>query len=140
MADFTFEAPNLAAYERKLLDLGTKQARVIGRKALRSGTNVVLKEARRLVKGGHPDYPNKITGLLAKSLRTRDQGIKGDTITFSVDVSRQAFYAGFVEFGTVRSRPFPFLRPAAEGKAQEAVRVITESIGLDLTDTWKRPV
>jgi len=139
MADFTFEAPNLAAYEQKLLDLGTKQARAIGRKALRKGTNVVLREARRLVKAGHPDYPNKITGLLSRSLRTRDRGIKGDTITFSVDVTRQAFYAGFVEYGTVRSRPFPFLRPAAEGKAQEVVHTLTESIGSDLANTWKRP-
>jgi HK97 gp10 family phage protein len=138
--DFEFKTLNLAAYEQHLLAMGTKVARAAGRKALRQGTNVVLAESRRLVKAGHPQFPERITGLMARSLYTHDRGIMGDTILFSVDLKGMAFYGRFVEFGTSRSRAYPFMRPAAEGKAQEAVAVMADNLRVTIEQSWGRPL
>lgn len=138
--DFNFETPNLAAFEQRLLQMGTTVARAAGRKALRQGANVILHEARLLVKAGHPAFPEKITGLMARSLYTHDRGILGDNIVFSVDLKKMAFYGRFVEFGTSRSRAYPFMRPAAEGKAQEAVRVIADTLQGVIELSWGRPL
>ena len=138
--DFSFQTPNLAAYEQHLLAMGTKVARAAGRKALRQGTNVVLRESRALVSAGHPKFPEKITGLMARSLVTHDRGIIGDTILFSVDLKGMAFYGRFVEFGTSRSRAYPFMRPAAEGKAQEAVTVMADTLQGIIELEWGRPL
>lgn len=134
--DFTFETPGFAAYERMLLAMGTKHARAAGRAALRQGTNVILRESRVLAKAGHPAFPQRVTGLMARSIVTTDRGIVGDTITFSVDVKKLAFYARFVEFGTSRSKPYPFMRPAAENRAQEAVTVMAEVLGKQIAMRW----
>lgn len=138
--DFNFETPNLAAFEQRLLQMGTTVARAAGRKALRQGANVILHEARLLVKAGHPAFPAKITGLMARSLYTHDRGIMGDNIVFSVDLKKLAFYGRFVEFGTSRSRAYPFMRPAAEGKAREAVRVIADTLQGVIELSWGRPL
>ncbi|HWV01819.1 MAG TPA: HK97-gp10 family putative phage morphogenesis protein [Devosia sp.] len=138
--DFNFETPNLAAFEQRLLQMGTTTARAAGRKALRQGANVILRESRRLVKAGHPAFPEKITGRMARSLYTHDRGIMGDNIVFSVDLKKLAFYGRFVEFGTSRSRAYPFMRPAAEGKAQEAVRVIADTLQGVIELSWGRPL
>lgn len=134
--DFEFETLNLAAYEQHLLAMGTKVARAAGRKALRQGTNVVLRESRALVSAGHPKFPEKVTGLMARSLVTHDRGIIGDTILFSVDLKGLAFYGRFVEFGTSRSRAYPFMRPAAENTAQEAVGVMAGTLAVEIQGYW----
>ena len=134
--DFEFQTLNLAAYEQHLLAMGTTAARAAGRKALRQGTNIVLAESRRLVKAGHPAFPEKVTGLMARSLYTHDRGIMGDTILFSVDLKGMAFYGRFVEFGTSRSRAYPFMRPAAENTAQEAVGVIADTLAVEIGTYW----
>lgn len=138
--DFSFQTPNLAAYAERLRQMGTTAARAAGRKAMRQGANVILHEARLLVKAGHPAFPAKITGLMARSLYTHDRGIMGDNIVFSVDLKKLAFYGRFVEFGTSRSRAYPFMRPAAEGKAQEAVRVIADTLQGIIELSWGRPL
>jgi HK97 gp10 family phage protein len=138
--DFNFETPNLAAFEQHLLQMGTTVARAAGRKALRQGANVILREARVLVKAGHPAFPAKITGLMARSLYTHDRGIMGDNIVFSVDLKGMAFYGRFVEYGTSRSRAYPFMRPAAEGKAQEAVTVMADTLQGIIELEWGRPL
>jgi HK97 gp10 family phage protein len=138
MDDFTFAVPGLADFEAKLLELGTAGARRVGRKALRQGTNVITAEARRLGAAGHPAFPNKITGRMVRSIYTHDRGVMGDNIVFSVDVKRLAFYARFVEFGTSRSRAYPFMRPAAEGKARDAVDAIVAVLGPGIELEWSR--
>lgn len=138
--DFSFDTPNLALFEQRLLEMGTTTARAAGRKALRQGANVILAESRRLVKAGHPSFPEKITGLMARSLYTHDRGIMGDNIVFSVDLKKQAFYGRFVEFGTSKTRAYPFMRPAAEGKAQEAVQVMAETLQGVIELSWGRPL
>lgn len=138
MDDFDFTVPNLAAYEQHLLSMGTKVARAVGRKAVRQGANIILHEARALVQAGHPQFPNKITGRLARSLRVRDYGIRGDTITFQINVGKYAFYGRFVEFGTYRTKAYPFMRVAAEKKARAAVVKMSETLRTGIESQWRQ--
>jgi len=52
----------------------------------------------------------------------RNQGKKGN-------LSQDAFYWRFVEFGTAKMSARPFLRPAFEAKKQEAVEAIKNYLG-----------
>lgn len=130
MDGFAFTTPGLAGLEAKLLDLGTAGARRVGRAALRQSANVVLAETRLLAR--------RRTGLLQKSIYVRDGGIQGDTIYFSVSVKQKAFYGKFVEFGTVHSKPFPFMRPAADNTKEESVEVLAKQIGAGLEIEWSK--
>lgn len=130
MDDFRFTTPGLAGFERLLLDLGTAGARRAGRKALRQATNVVLRETRLLAR--------RRTGLLRKSIYTRDGGIIGDTILFSVSVRAQAFYARFLEYGTSRMPAYPFMRPAAENTATGAIQMLARVLGTAIEFEWSR--
>lgn len=112
MADLELEVEGLADLERRLTELGGPGARRSLSKGLRQGTNVVLAEARRRVR--------KKTGATAKATRTKSQGQQGQDLIFSVvtnDVGR------WLERGTSKMPAYPFLRPAAENKAREAVEV-----------------
>lgn len=134
--DFNFNTPNLAAFEQHLLMMGTTAARAAGRKALRQGANVILAASRANVSAGHPNFPAKITGLMARSLYTRDGGIIGDSILFSVDLKGMAFYGRFVEFGTSHARAYPFMRPAAEESAEASVSVTADVLGAAIEGYW----
>ncbi len=115
MADFDMDISGLDNLEARLTDLGGPGARRSLSKGLRAGTNVVLKEARRRV-------PKK-TGATAKATKTKSQGQQGQDIVYSVTTN----YVGrFQELGTSKMPPHPFLRPATEAKAQEAVEVMRD--------------
>jgi HK97 gp10 family phage protein len=49
-----------------------------------------------------------------------------------------AFYAGFVEFGTVKQAPQPFLRPALEQKSPEIVSDFTGDLRKEINAAAKR--
>lgn len=110
MADLDLQVEGLADLERKLLALGGAAAPRALNKGLRAGANVVLKEARRRVR--------KKTGETAKKTKVKAQGVQGSESTQSITTN----YVGrFLELGTSKMQPYPFLRPAMESKAIEAV-------------------
>jgi HK97 gp10 family phage protein len=115
MADLDLEIEGLADLERRLTELGGPGARRSLSKGLRAGSNVVLTEARRRVR--------KKTGATAKATKTKSQGQQGQDITYSVTTN----YVGrFLELGTSKMPPYPFLRPATEVKAREAVEIMRQ--------------
>lgn len=127
----TFETPNLAQYEQMLLQMGTMPARGLGRKAVRQGANVIRDEARLMAP--------RLTGLLRRSIYTKDRGIDGANIVFSISVRMTkgwAFYASWVEFGTINAQPHPFMRPAVDAKKEQAIAVLGATLGAGLTEAW----
>jgi len=115
MADLELEVDGLADLERRLTDIAGPGARRSLTKGLRQGTNMVLAEARRRVR--------KKTGATAKATRTKSQGLRGQDLIFSVvtnDVGR------WLELGTSKMQPYPFLRPATEAMATKAVEVMRD--------------
>lgn len=126
--DFKFDTPGLKEFEAHLLAMGTTVARAAGRAAWRQATNVITLEAREIV--------NRRNGVLKRAIYTRDRGVQGDNIVFSVDIRKQGFYGKFLEFGTVHARAYPFMRPAADNKAQESVRVGAQELGYRIEQQW----
>ena len=110
MADLELQIEGLADLERKLLALGGAAAPRSLNKGLRAGANVVLKEARRRVR--------KKTGDTARKTKVVSQGVQGGESTQSVTTN---FVGRFLELGTSKMQPYPFLRPAMAAKAVEAV-------------------
>lgn len=127
MADFDIEVTGLAELESQLNALSTGGARRSLAKGLRGGANVVRDEARRRVR--------KRTGDTAKKIRVKNQGLKFDELTFSVGVNS---VGRWLEFGTSRMPAYPFLRPAAEAKAAEAVNVIRDITTTAIEQEWDK--
>lgn len=103
------------------------------RQALHDGGEVIAAEARRLAPVD--------TGTLRDSIQVTDERDAslygrpnaGDGISVYVGPvgsteDGDVFYAKFIEFGTTRHGPQPFLRPAIEGKAQEAGEIIVKAL------------
>lgn len=116
--EVTFKLINFDELDRILSGLDMKMQRKVKSKALRAGAKVVLEQARENV----PEY----TGNLKKSLGVSVGRFMGDVearVLARKGKNRQndGWYAHFLEFGTEKQAAQPFLRPAAEDKAPEAI-------------------
>ena len=131
MADFEFKVSGLDKLNAALLELGTNGARRAGKKALRQATNVILQATREAA-------PLRTGNLSKKGFYTHDHGITGDLIFFSVDLKKSAFYGKFLEFGTSKMPAQPFMRPAAENNAREAVAVLGAVLGAQIETEAQR--
>lgn len=126
----------LAANLRKLPERVAKNGL---RSAVAAGAAVVRNEARARAP--------KLTGEMAKDIQIKREREARDGETFAAqysvfvlsgkksrlkgkkrNVQRDSFYWKFVEFGTSKMAPRPFLRPAFEAKKEEAVKVIGEKL------------
>ncbi len=131
MDDFSFDCPGLAAFERMLLAMGTTGARKAGQAAMRDAGPVVVQAVK--------DKAPRRTGLLKRSIWLRSQGVQGDNIVFSVDVRKIAFYARFLEYGTSKMSPKPFMRPGAAEATNQYVATLTVSLGRNIQALWGLP-
>ena len=132
--EMTFTTPNLSQYAAMLQQMAAVPARGIGRKGLRAGANVIRDEARLRAP--------RLTGLLRKSIYTVDGRPQGNYLVTNVRVRMTkgwAFYAGWVEFGTITAQPHPYMRPAVDAKKEEAIAVLGGTIGAALAEAWGLP-
>ena len=86
--------------------------------AIRAGASSIAKEAKKNLK------PHKRTGEIEKSIAVvRRKSNDKNRIVFSVvpRSSKGGWKAHFLEFGTSKMPPIPFLRPAYENKGPEAI-------------------
>lgn len=140
-----------AELERRLKALPGKIAKKLIRRALRSGAKIILAQAKA-------NAPVD-TGALKKSLKVRaakrrGRGSVGVTVsTAEGDFKGDQFYASFIEYGHKRGkRPGkgatdareevparPFMRPAFDEKKQEAVNVISSTLGAGIEQVAKEP-
>lgn len=112
----------LAELRQTLLNLGGEIASKNGgpvRSALAKGARRV-RDSARLIAGSSKDSGRLQNAIFAG--RDRNPGAEGLTESYSVGVKRGnsredtkgAYYWGFIEFGTVKQKAQPFLRPAFE--------------------------
>jgi HK97 gp10 family phage protein len=150
VSEARFQIQGLADLERKISELPQKLARNVMRGALRAGANTLRAEARAKVPVD--------SGALRQSIRVsaRLRGTKATARVTAGGRARKgdAFYAHMVEFGTqahkisanmkralvingqlVRgeishpgARPRPFMRPALDAKAQQAIEDVARYI------------
>ena len=127
---FTFKIEGAKAMDDVLDILGPKIARGLGQAATRAGAKVIVEEAKRIV----PDPTGRLRdSIVIKAIpnKGREKNQVGVLIGFEKPESR---YAGLVEFGTSHSAAHPFMRPAMDTKAAEAL----DAMGASLTKGIKR--
>jgi HK97 gp10 family phage protein len=139
--DLEFNVKGLEEAFKALEQLPAKMEKNILRGAIRAAAKPVAEDARRRAPVLKDADPRRVAGALAKSIRIRSvnfiQGMLrgGVAAGGGVKVGRgkkavaaDAFYARFVEKGTAKMSPRPFLRPAVDTKTPEAIDAATAYI------------
>ncbi|MRG98867.1 hypothetical protein GIY21_01010 [Xanthomonas sontii] len=130
MADFDLQVLGLAELEQSLMQLSEPAARRALRKGMRRGAIVIRNDARARVRVAR--------GRLRRAIRTRERSDEQGWMRFAVEVPKSAFYGKFGEYGTSKMAPWPFMRPAAESKTEEAVAAMRDAIAEAVTLEMQR--
>lgn len=135
------EVQGLRELHQALQQLPVRMEKNILRGAIRAGARVIYEEARRRAPVLKDADPRRIMGALAKSVRIMSPNLRNGTIKGGVmaggkatvgrganKVQANAWYAHFVEYGTVNMPAQPFLRPAVDSRAQTAIEATGQYI------------
>lgn len=114
-----FDIQGAAEVERILKELAPEVASRIGDAGLRAGAKVIATEAKRLVPVDTGKLRDSIAVQVEKKRRDDDERLV--VVGFKRPSSA---IAHLVEFGTVKMAARPFMRPAADAKADEALNAI----------------
>lgn len=90
--------------------------------------------AKRIGKGSKGRLP----GFLRASLRRARKRASDASATVQIGPHRRAFYGMFQEFGTSRQAARPFLRPAFDAKAQEALKLLRDALSAEIVKAAQR--
>lgn len=130
----TFEIQGAKEMEALLKDLGPKVATRLGDKALRAAARPIIKEAKRLVPVRTGQLKRSIVAAKGNNKQTEREVLIG----FKPPVSRRAH---FTEFGTSHSAAHPFIRPAMDARAQDALNAMVDALATGIErEEWKRAV
>ena len=101
---------------------------------LKQALEEALEEIAEKIRDDAKDLAPVDTRSLRKSIRVEKEGelqvsvIAGDSGVINPRTGREVDYAGFVEFGTSRMRPQPYMQPALEKNKDEILRIIRRKI------------
>ena len=119
------EIVGLKELEDKLSNLDVKLS-----KALDEALNEIAEKIRDDAKSFVPVD----TGALRKSIRIEKKGklqvsiVAGGGGVINPRTGREVDYAGYVEFGTSRMNPQPYMQPALEKNHDEILRIVKEKV------------
>jgi HK97 gp10 family phage protein len=74
-------------------------------------------------------YPGVVTGRLRGSINAQVSGVGND---LTLRAGPNVAYAPFLEFGTRKMQPYPFVGPTLDDKGDEAIRTIEDEIARPL--------
>jgi HK97 gp10 family phage protein len=109
----SFKVHGLVEMGRKLRTLPDDLQRTVLRDSVDGMAQIVENEAESLA-------PRR-TGKLKRNISRVRQRPKRDREQVNVGVRRRVYYWKFQELGSARNAAHPFLRPAASGKAKDAL-------------------
>jgi HK97 gp10 family phage protein len=105
------------------------------RRAAEAGAEVIREEAERLApRGDEPSNASAKYGRLSDNIRKEIHREQGGRIQINVGWGTDQFWGLFLEKGTDHQPATPFLRPAFDGKADEAARMVREILEDALRD------
>lgn len=131
MDSVSMDVIGLADLNRKMQELGPKFSQKVLRASINAGIQVIKKEAKRNV----PVDTGKIKRNIIVKRSTRESSTSRAVYNLSVRQwwkgtkfkaysDKDAYYWKFLEFGTVKMSKKPFITPAFEMKASEALSTI----------------
>lgn len=124
MASFGAEIEGVEELRGKLRGLTQKMQRGALRNAFRGAGRIVEREAKTLV----PVESGDLKDAIGTSVSATTTAVKVDVGVRRRRPGSPARYAHLVELGTAHSAPQPFLRPALDNKADEAVASIARAL------------
>lgn len=121
MSGATVKVHGLKELQRELKRLPDHLQKRAIRGAVKAGAMKVRKEARNAAA--------EDTGNLKQNIRVRVSRKRGqDRVTYRVGVTKDAFYGMFLEFGTKKMAPRPFLRPALDEHYRRVIEIVRERL------------
>jgi HK97 gp10 family phage protein len=123
----SFEIKGAREMENLLKQLGPRPAAVAGDAALRAAAKPIIAEAKRLVPKRTKALMRSITA--APNTRKRRPGEREYFIGFKRPISARAH---LTEFGTSRSPASPFMRPAMDTRARQALLEMGRILGVSI--------
>jgi len=119
------EIIGLKELEEKLSNLEEKLSKALAE---------ALEEISEKIRDDAKNFAPIDTGALRKSIRIEKKGklqvsiIAGGGGVINPRSGREVDYAGYVEFGTSRMAPQPFMQPALEKNRDEILRIVKEKV------------
>lgn len=117
----------------------------VAAKALRRGANVLLQEERRTLYRAIQIGGDESTGLLMKNLKIRRKKYNGHGERMTIGVGNKRYPGAEgqkgkttrlngqrLEYGSSEQAATPWVRPAFEAKAQEAINTTVSTLSADL--------
>ena len=101
---------------------------------LKRALEEALEEIAEKIRDDAKDLAPVDTGSLRKSIRVEKEGelqvsvIAGDSGVINPRTGREVDYAGFVEFGTSRMSPQPYMQPALKKNRDEILNIVKRKI------------
>jgi len=101
---------------------------------LKRALEEALEEIAEKIRDDAKSFAPVDTGSLRKSIRVEREGelqfsvVAGDGGVINPRTGREVDYAGYVEFGTSRMSPQPYMQPALEKNKDEILRIVKEKI------------
>jgi len=123
-----FDIKGAADMERVLKALGPNVASRVGDQSLRAGAKVIVAEAKRLVPKDSGDLRDSI--VTETERKNKDDNERVVLIGFKQPTSGRAH---LTEFGTKNAAAKPFMRPAMDNKAGEALNEMGRVMAQGLT-------
>lgn len=150
MASVSVKIDGLNQLGKAMRNLGRKTSNRIAVKAMRQGGAIVREQARDNAPVLQQKVPHRKAGTLKKAIRSRTKikrNGKTETIIWVKGLSKKQigkfkdksgqsgranpndpYYWRFVEFGTSKMAPKPFMRPAFEQSKQRAAQAIIDTL------------
>jgi len=119
------EILGLTELEEKLSNLEEK---------LSNALDEALNEIAEKISSDARNFAPVDTGALRKSIRIEKKGklrvsvVAGGGGVINPKTGREVDYAGYVEFGTSRMSPQPYMQPALEKNKDEILRIVKEKV------------
>lgn len=123
---FRFEGGEEVA--RALTQLSERGSRAVQREALTEGAEVI-RTAIASMAPRRPPAPDIADHIVLGRLNQTDQ--HGGGVSIGPEKGRY-FYGKFLEYGTVKMNAQPFMRPAFDGTAEQALGVIGRALWREL--------
>jgi len=124
----TVQVEGLTELNQTLLDLGDKVAKQFLRKAGKAASDLFVQAAKQRAPVLKKPTRRRQAGALRDSITAQVSLRKGKGLVVRVGPDKKVFYAHFVEFGTSKMSPHPYMRPAWDGEKDAALNAFAESL------------
>lgn len=118
--------------EQALKEIGPRAARKVGGKAMKEAADIIVEQAKAYVPVDTGDLEE---GIISISIRSDVLKEIKRQIGFKTGVSWRAH---FIEYGTVKMRPQPFMRPALDARAEASIAIMGEVMWEGIEDEAKK--